>query len=316
MSHELTIRGNGQVEMAYVGEQPWHGLGTKLHSNATLEEWIAGAGMEWEVRASPLSYESPVGRVTIPDRVALHRSDTGAPLGLVSKGYHVVQPRETITFFRDVIETMGLTMETAGTLFDGKRFWALGYIGEDSVIDRRDVVRGYLLVSSSADGGSATVAKFTSVRVVCNNTLTMANVKVGGHRVVHSTEFDPEKAKKALGLAPKTFETFMKQMRSLASTPMSEARARDLTAELMSKQVEDDKVAGRVGERIMELFGGEALGSDLEGTGGSAFGWLNAVTQYFDHDMRAKTDSHGLDSRLFGVADKLKSRALELVTAD
>ena len=306
MSHELTIRRDGIVEMAYAGiEQPWHGLGRHVADDATIDQWIEAAGMEWTVGASPVMFDYNGSTQTVSDRVVLHRNDTGAPLGVVSKGYKVVQPRETIEFFGDLIQGLGLTMQTAGTLFGGRKFWATGYIGEDAIVDNRDVVKGYVLLSTSADGSSATELRFTSVRVVCNNTLRMAHGAASAVRVLHSTVFDPATVKKMAGLAPKTFETFMADMRSLAAKPVSIEQATELTTELLDSD-------GPTAKRIMSLFQGEAAGADFNGAEGTAWGWLNAVTQFFDHDRKAKSDSHRMNTSLFGSADRNKVRALNM----
>jgi phage/plasmid-like protein (TIGR03299 family) len=310
MSHELTIRRDGRVEMAYTGDVPWHGLGTQLPANTPLEGWIAAAGMDWSVEETPVRYLFSGEEIEVTDRRVLHRSDTGAALGIVSSDYHRVQPRETVEFFADLIESLGLQMSTIGTLFNGRKFWATGYIGEEAVVDDKDIVRGYLLLSTSADGSMATTARFTSVRVVCNNTLNMAHGGAAKVRVLHSMKFDPAAAKKTLGLVPKTFGDFMKSIRTLAETPLDTDQAQALLGELLKT---DD---GPVGTRIMELFAGEALGSGLDGSEGTAWGFLNAVTQFVDHDRKAKSDSHRLNSSLLGSGDRLKSRALELVLAD
>lgn len=306
MAHQLTIRREGKVEMAYTGERPWHGLGTKLPDGSSTEDWIAAAGMDWEIRASPVQYLYEDEVVTTTDRRVLHRSDTGGALGIVSTGYHPVQPRDTIEFFRDLIEGLGLTMSTAGTLFGGRKFWALGYIGEEAVVDDRDLVRGHLLLATSADGTMATTGRYTTTRVVCDNTLRMGlNSSVAAVRTIHSTKFNPEAAKKEMGLAPKTFQEFMGRIRDLARTPVTTTEAEELTKELAGE--------GPVSERIMELFAGEAIGSELTGAEGSAWGWLNAVTQFVDHERKAKSDSHRLNSALLGSGDRMKVRALELV---
>jgi phage/plasmid-like protein (TIGR03299 family) len=86
----------------------------------------------------------------------------------------VVQPREVLEFYRDLTEVAGYELETAGVLKAGRKFWALARTGKSAALKGNDVVNGYLLLATSCDGTLATVAMPTTVRVVCNNTLTIA----------------------------------------------------------------------------------------------------------------------------------------------
>lgn len=308
MAHELTIRESGKVEMAYAkGVQPWHGLGTPVEVNSPLEVWLEASGMDWSVGRSPVFYQFGDQQLEAKNRNVLHRSDTGEVLGIVSKDYHIVQPMDVMDFFRSVISGFGLEMVSAGTLFGGSRFWATAYIGEDSLVDNRDVVKGYLLLSTSADGSLATTARYTTTRVVCNNTLRIANA--GGMqsvKIIHKAEFNPDEMKAALGLAPRSFETFMDNLKALANVPVGPQLAEDLTTTLMGRH---GIAMERGGKRVMELFNGEAIGSGLSGVSGTAWGWLNAVTEYIDHDRQGKTESHRLNNLLFGTGDALKTAA-------
>ncbi|GEQ77475.1 hypothetical protein CTTA_4480 [Comamonas testosteroni] len=129
----------------------------------------------------------------LTDPAKEYRRDTQAPLSVVSSRYQVVQPREVLEFYRDLTEVAGYELETAGVLKAGRKFWALARTGKSAVLKGKDVVNGYLLLATSCDGTLATVAMPTTVRVVCNNTLTIAlRDGVGAVKVPHSTAFDAQ----------------------------------------------------------------------------------------------------------------------------
>ncbi|MBN0134206.1 DUF932 domain-containing protein, partial [Pseudomonas aeruginosa] len=86
----------------------------------------------------------------------------------------VVQPREVLEFYRDLTQVSGYELETAGVLKGGRKFWALARTGQNTSLKGNDLVNGYLLLATSCDGTLATTATPTTVRVVCNNTLTIA----------------------------------------------------------------------------------------------------------------------------------------------
>ena len=208
MAHAITQRANGFNEMAYVGNKPWHGLGQELREGATIEEWVVAAGMDWKVQRSKVRYATGAGQGAAdfaewPDFHVLMRSDTKAPLGLVSDGFKVVQPHATLEFFRDLVEVAGFKLETAGTLHGGRKFWALASIGAEDRIVGRDLVKGKLMLATACDGTMNTIAKNVAERVVCANTLAIALGERGAPevRVSHRSTFDAAAVKAQLGVA-------------------------------------------------------------------------------------------------------------------
>jgi len=329
MAHEIDMT-TGRAAMAYVGAKPWHSLGRNLAEGASIETWQDAAGMAWEIQRSKVRFCTEAGGdavATWKDKHVLFRSDTKAPLGVVSSSYVTVQPREVLEFFRDLVGGMGFTLETAGCLFEGRRFWALARVtGDVAMVDPNDKVGGFLLLSTSADGTLATNARFTTVRVVCNNTLSIAINKRAGYSLPHSTEFRADVAKAALGLKRDTliggFGDAMDMLRKLAATPMTALDAADATMRLLNTdldimtEVERQKAErARTVQAIKDLAAGtQLIGGELQGGTGTAWGWLNAVTQHVDHQKRTKSIDRRLDSAWFGPGDALKRRALDIAT--
>ena len=296
--------------MAYVGETPWHGLGTKLQPGMSIQEWRVAAGLDYEVEQSTVHYMNRDSEMKIFDtKKVLHRSDTGAPLSVVGSNYKVVQPAQVMDFFESLTKNSGFEMETAGVLFEGKRIWALARAGESKFIGR-DEIRPYVLLATSFDTSMATTARFTSVRVVCNNTLTMAQgMDVGKHglSVNHGKVFDNSKAILSLGVQDSQFGSFINKLSNLADRNIDPASAEGLTANLINPKNPDDLQKDRTYKKILELFNGKAIGYDASG-GPTLYTWLNAVTEAVDHHKTA-------GAAMFGAGEQMKNRAFELVTA-
>lgn len=314
--------------MAYVGQAPWHGLGSRLSEHQPLEVWQKEAGMDWSIQSSPVHFKADaVGHLgsihTFADQKVLYRSDTKAPLSVVSNRYQVVQPREVLEFYRDLTEVSGYLLETAGVLKGGRKFWALARTGQSVALKQTDRVEGYLLLATSCDGSLATTATPTTVRVVCNNTLSIAVAGASqAIRVPHSTRFDPTLVKRQLGIAVSQWDDFMYRMKLLAERPVSSAESSRYFAQVLAEGRVPSASApsgaaphDRALKRVQSLFEGHGQGSRLAAAQGTAWGLLNAVTEYVDHERRARGPEYRMDSAWFGQGAQLKQRALETALA-
>lgn len=319
MSHELTTRADGTVEFAYLASDgtPWHGLGQALEDGTSLDQWRVAAGMDWKIRRSEIRFNvsrESEALVKMPDQHVLFRSDTQAPLGVVSKRYQVVQPGEVIEFFRDIAKAGGLDLSAAGTIYDGKRFWATAKIGEAAPASVADKIGGYILISSSADGSLATEVRRTTVRTVCKNTLQMALAGSDASvKVSHRSVFDPASVKEFMGLNTAAWDAFRHTVTRLANIELHEEQAADIAVKVFGSGEKVRETAGF--KKVMALFNGDGMGAMMDGVFGTRWGFLNAVTEYADHHVRAQTDQNRFVASQWGAGAALKSRTLELLTA-
>jgi phage/plasmid-like protein (TIGR03299 family) len=318
----------GRAAIAYKNDVPWHGLGQKVPEGAKLEDWAKLGGLDYEVRRSnvqftpfdPTTTRGETNRITMPSRHVLYRSDTWKPMSVVGAGYQIVQPRDVLETFRDLVEISGFQMETVGALSDGARVWALARVGEQASITGRDFVKRYLMVATSYDTSMSTIVKFVDERVVCHNTITSAlGESSRTFKVHHGKEFDPKAAKAFMGLGISTWDQYIHDMRNLAHAEMKRDQAEHLTMKLLVPVSADgffreqDAIRETRGfKRVMSLFDNQ-IGMELTG-GPSAWRWLNAVTQFVDWE-KGVTPSSRMNSAWFGDGDAMKSRALKLVTA-
>ena len=304
--------------MAYVGAEPWHGLGNPLTPKQPIEIWQHEAGMNWRINETEVLYSVAGGEglhlKTNPDSKVLFRSDTLSPLSVVSKRYKVVQPSEVLEFYRDLVSAGGFELETAGVLKGGKKLWALAKTGQETVLRGNDTVKAYLLLATSCDGTLCTTAQFTSVRVVCNNTLQLA---VGDSRdavkVPHSTAFDPAQVKQALGLGISHWDSFVANMRQLAERKIHKFEAMNFLVEVLGDPALPlvDQPNQKALQNVYELYAGAGKGSDLASASGTAWGLLNGVTEYVDQHRRARSVDHRLDSAWFGPGAAIKAKAYQ-----
>lgn len=306
-------------QMAYVGQTPWHGLGNELSINQPIEVWQQQAGMDWDIKEAPVQFMDSVddtqsSLITFSQNKVLYRSDTNTPLSVVSQRYQVVQPREILEFYRDLTEVSGFQLETAGVLKGGKKVWALARTGHSATLQGNDVTNAYVLLATACDGTLATTAQFTAIRVVCNNTLAVAlDNSQGAVKVPHSTAFDTQAVKHQLGISVSSWDRFMYRMKLLSERKVKHAEAEQFFRQLFSdsKQSVTQTPNEHAMRKTLSIYNGQGRGAELGSAKGTALGLLNSVTEFVDHERRARNSDYRLDSAWFGQGATLKHEALE-----
>jgi phage/plasmid-like protein (TIGR03299 family) len=308
--------------MAYVGETPWHGLGNQLLPKQPLEIWAKQAGMDWNIESAEVRFVAGVTGATgslgsihaFPEQRVLYRSDTKAPLSVVSSRYQVVQPREILEFYRDLTEVGGFELETAGVLKEGKKLWALARTGQSTSLKGRDEVNAYLLLATACDGTLATTAQFTSVRVVCNNTLAIAlGDSTGAVKVPHRSQFDAQAVKRQLGIAISSWDGFMVRMKALAERKVNDTAAEAFFHRVLTYSTSSGHSAPATNDSainaVQALYAGRGKGATLPSAAGTAWGLVNSITEFVDHHRRTRSDDHRRDAAWFGAGAALKQKA-------
>lgn len=323
MAHQLDTISRATVSYASTRRE-WHGLGQLMPIGATVEEWQKAANMDYKIQRARIRYATSHLQVNtlasdlhaVDDKVVLFRNDTGAALSVVSDSYKVVQPAEVLELFREWAAAGGVTIESAGVLFGGKRYFATAKLSETMCLDgTQDKMVLYALFSTSADGSLASEVRLVTVRVVCNNTLRLALNTGAAYRVTHRSVFSIETAKSVIEAANSEFSSFMDTARALAKMKMEQDIAEAMTVKLLEKASEEVARESAAFIKIMALFNGDAKGSEFDTARETAWGWLNAVTEYADHHVRARTDENRQASALWGPGDALKQKAVALLTA-
>ena len=325
--------------MAYAGQVPWHGLGTKVDNTMSPEEMLKAAQIDWTVSKRPAYTVSkpdcwnivdPTGEASFiraEDSYFLTRDSDNKILSHCGEGYIPFQNAEVMDFFKKFTEAGAMNMETAGSLKDGKDIWGLAKLTDKFKLAGNDEVGGYLLLNNSHQVGKAMTIMFTPIRVVCNNTLTQALGETGSRfRVLHLQMFDEEihkAAEEALGLSGEQMKFFQEQAEFLSS---KRAKAFDLDnfiAELCQPNllIERAKAGNpnalppmrdefkRNAEAVREAVE-TSPGADLASAKGTWWGALNAVTYVVDHQKKSKIEGNSLHSAWFGTGANLKRKAL------
>jgi phage/plasmid-like protein (TIGR03299 family) len=308
--------------MAYAGELPWHGLGTKVESDISIDEMIKVAGLDWRVAKIP-SFANFNGKEIYSGHDMLVRESDGQPLDMVKENWIPVQNADAFEFFREFCEAGDMEMHTAGSLQNGKRVWCLAKVKDDFTINGKDLVESFLLLTNPHMYGRAVDIRFTPIRVVCNNTLTLSLAQKGDYQISlsHKKAFDAEEAKSLLGIAKGKMDTYKDMATFLSSKRYSDETLRQYFATVFPNQnpkvktqsfnassiVEFDKYASKNAKIAMDVVNTQPGANLGEGSFWQAF---NTVTYMTDHVLGRENDTR-LNSAWYGINKTKKVNALE-----
>lgn len=303
MAHEVET-------MVYVRDVPWHRLGVCVEEAPDSEVALVKAGLLWAVKSEPIYIGS---RLADGYRANVRATDD-ALLGIVSDQYQIVQNREAFAFTDELLGE-GVVYETAGSLRGGKRIWLLARMPERyKALD--DDIDAYLCFTNSHDGSSAVRVITTPIRVVCNNTLSLA--LGGAHRSwsgyhtkgVHDRLDD---ARRTLGLSRHYYETLTKEAEKLGDISVD---IDNLVGKLFP--FEEDEPSKRVQTNVnarREWLYNALSQPDIKPYEGTAWQFVCAVSDMVTHRPPERVTETWEERRLESVFDgpRLLQEAYALV---
>jgi phage/plasmid-like protein (TIGR03299 family) len=308
MAHEIE-------SMAFFEKTPWHGLGTALQE-ADLYDWpktCEKAGLAWDVELVPLVTADTQAKVT---HKAVRRKTDGRTLGVVGPRFCALQNRDAFGWFQPFLDAKEAALHTAGSLRHGSRIWVLAKLNRTPlVVAPGDEVEKFILLSHGHDGSLAVRVGFTPVRVVCQNTLSMAHGSDASRliRVKHTRDVQANLAniREVMDVANAEFEATAEQYRRLARTSISQADLRKYVKKVF-KVEEEQEGSTRLKNIMEEIIGlSEAgRGNELPSVSGTLWTAYNGVSEWLGYN-RGNSQGNRLNSLWFGDGASLNRRALE-----
>lgn len=325
--------------MIWTSQKPWHGLGIEMDPAAGAIEWMKAANLDWDVIKTPMFTTLPNGQVvningarggefSVLLRDHGNNEFTSEDIfGPVGPEWVPVQNSAVFEFLHRFCEAGSMQMETCGALKGGTEIWALLKFADTFEILKDDPMTGYLLFHSAHVWGKGNQLKLTPIRVVCNNTLSMAlsGRDKNTFRMPHTVEFDQTvqaKAAEALGLAGEQMDEFKDNVVFLASKRATDEAVREFVTELYQPKLlkvdaGDEPLQTNWTPTTEGVYDSIHLapGATLQSSKGNWWGALNGVTYFEDH-MRIsfQDDSNTLASAWFGGGAKRKEQAMVLAT--
>ena len=176
------------------GERAWHGEGVVTEGTLPAREAFETADALFTVQKRELFYEvshadetydegygaAPIVSSAPSSHFAVVRTDTQQLLGVVSKQYEIVQNDSLLRMAEFIREEVD--MDCVIVLSDGAKVCFTATLrGAATDIVPGDTVKRRIVGYLGHDGKTGCGAKFTNIRVVCQNTLTAALGESGAH---------------------------------------------------------------------------------------------------------------------------------------
>lgn len=336
MAHEIMENDN----MISVHELPWHGLGIVLDDYPSIEEAQRLAGLDWTVRKEAVYYRTPQNDgmsriIKVPDNFAIVRNDNNMPLGLVGNQYEPYQNDQMFAFMDQFMQQANSKIETCGSLRNGKIVWALAQAGAVEYVKNDPTIK-YFLFKNAFDGSSTIEVCFTDIRVVCNNTLTAA-LKGSSNlwRIRHTGSMHEQltAVQDAIAHQQSHAEAMREAMQKLTSVSMTGQQIQSAFTDMVLRSDRDlVELAEEEGKGLLELATNHqrrvvncllelhesGAGSDIPGVRGSAYGVLQAATEYADHYRIVRAGDRSLsearfESVMMGSSHQFKTKAFDYV---
>ena len=306
MAHMIEMI-DGKASMAWAGETPWHGLGTQVSNDLTPEQMLKAADLDWKVGPVP-AYATIGGEQVDIGRSALVRDRDNKVLDVITNDWVPNQNSDAFDFFNDFVAAGEMEMHTAGSLRDGQLVWALAKVKDGFELFNGDAVESYLLFTNPHKYGSSIDVRFTPIRVVCNNTLSLSLSRDANQvvKVSHRNEFNGDNVKEMLGVAKEKLQSYKEMATYLGSKRFTDENIVDYFKRVFPVSGAKKELSKNA-EIALNIIDQQPGAEFAEGTWWQAF---NAVTFMTDHVIGRSADTR-LQSAWYGYNKGLKTRALE-----
>lgn len=308
---------DGKVAFASRRMPAWHQLGTVFTEEKTTKEIMDLAYLsDWNIRSKSYKSLMPDTWDTHMDKAMIIRDnpfydETQAivegedydqkPINLLgdaSNNYQIMQNEELFEFGA----LFGKRWETAGSIKNGTQVFGSLALETELTIDEHganDVVKQYLMLNTSHDGSQALVVGITPIRVVCQNTLSIAlpglksKIKL---RHTKTMQERLEKAKATAEFAVKYLEKFKTDATNLFETPVSDQQFWGIVKTLNPEPEAESKASltkwTKKTDGIMDLWKGNTV-ANITGNGWGAF---NALTEDQQYNRKVYNGNDGLEN--------------------
>ncbi|MBP5722163.1 MAG: DUF932 domain-containing protein [Bacteroidales bacterium] len=348
---QTTYEGNTNVNVSVAEPAPFRNAGKcKSYSTpVTVSEAIKEVGGDYTVEkrslvaipndlSEALKDNQPSAQTTlskndiITSHMATVRTDTNEILGVVGSGYGVVQNESALEFFNhilngDVSGAEKAVIETAGILNDGARFYISARMGTDIMMPGdNSPIEDYILLFNSHDGSGSVQVVPSFIRVICQNTLTMAlkqarcrltyrHTSKVNERMDLTSQENFERAAQVLRFHESYRKHFIEDLERLKRVQLEWKQIQDLSASVFAtpaemkeirtknydvSKVDDEILSTRKKNQIISLQNAVESGIGQDTNRGTGLWLFNGLTTWAQNEKKYQNATAKFDSIMDG----------------
>lgn len=147
-------------------------IGNDVTKFNKIQDVLRASGLDYKVEKKELYLED---KKHVDNWYATVRDDNNSVLGVVGKDYCVLDNIEGFEFINEIINGNDTMFESAGSWDKGRRAFIVAKT--KSLYICGDEFTPYILFTNSHDGSGSIKVMFTPIRVLCSNTIILAEEK-------------------------------------------------------------------------------------------------------------------------------------------
>lgn len=259
--------------------------------------------LNWEVEPRPMFYPNAQGELVRSNKVAIVRSDTDTLLGEVSPEYEIVQNRDLLRIIEPMIEEGVLEIKNMGYLSGGAKVFAQAEIAKEYMVIGEEY-KAFITLLNGHIGNQSVAIGPSNIRVICNNTYTMAYSSIEGKfrhsegvngRILETTE--------VIKFIDSSMAAYNKKAETIATSPCSMGQFHKFVEGIYGKPVKElkDSVISSLNQQFYEGVGTE---------GKTFYDAFNAITYMNSHGSKALKSNFKYVN--FGKGNDINRRAMKV----
>ena len=333
MSNAIKEHDKGAIGFTSKLGRTWHGIESYKHFDSSVNIEQAERVVNYEVVKAPLFMQKPAGNgLVMPKKVekayCLYRPDVDVILyPNVGESYEIISNMEMLGYLKGIFEDYNnLKIESIGTLNNGQNMFVNLNVVEHVVNGDISPTVTRLMFTNSY-GGSSLTACLHQTRVVCMNTMRIANAQGKANdtlkRFRHTKNVSSKVNAHVMDLAAIVGEVKKHNqcLDYLASKKVSADYVDSFLENMFPENGKEGASQTTARNKKVAVLQNFSMKDDLVAMPMNRYRLLNAVTDYTSHTMSI-TDADNLGKRFMNVAkvggagDKVNQKALQLLTLD